>query len=183
MIFQAIEFAAKAHSGHFRKGTRIPYIIHPLGVAKILIDHGCSEEVVVAGILHDTVEDTPITPEDIRRSFGERVAQLVRDVSEPNKSDTWENRKRHTIEHLKTAPRDVLLVSLADKLDNIRAIRDDYAKLGDSLWPRFNRPKESQKWYYRSLAEVFCSCTADSLTSVAQEFESEVQKIFGKDQI
>ncbi len=77
MIFQAVEFASTAHSGHFRKGTNVPYIIHPLGVAKILIEHGCSEEIVVAGILHDTVEDTAITLEDIRRSFGERVDHLV----------------------------------------------------------------------------------------------------------
>lgn len=144
MIFPAIEFAAKAHSGQYRKGTKLPYIVHPLGVARILIEHECPDEVVVAGVLHDTVEDTAITLEDIRRSFGDRVAQIVQAASEPDKADTWENRKRHTIEYLKTAPADVLLVSIADKLDNMRAIRQDYEKLGDAFWSRFNRPKESQ---------------------------------------
>ena len=179
MIFPAIEFATKAHSGHFRKGTKIPYIVHPLGVAKILIENGCPEEVVVAGILHDTVEDTPVTIEDIRRSFGEKVASLVEGASEPDKSDTWENRKRHTIDCLKTAPLDVLLVSLADKLDNIRAIRADYEKLGDALWPRFNRAKESQVWYYTALAKVFSELKiAEPFSSITHEFKSEVEKVF-----
>ena len=179
MIFQAIEFAAKAHSGQFRKGTKIPYIVHPLGVAKILIEHDCPEEVVVAGILHDTVEDTPITIDNIRHSFGEKVASLVQCASEPDKSDTWENRKRHTIEYLKTAPKDVLLVSLADKLDNIRAIRADYERVGDSLWTRFNGPKESQTWYYRSLVDVFSERPiGEPVTSLVREFKFEVNRVF-----
>jgi (p)ppGpp synthase/HD superfamily hydrolase len=178
MIFEAIEFAVKAHSGQFRKGTKIPYIVHPLSVARILIEHDCPEEVVVAGILHDTVEDTPVTIGDIRRSFGENVASLVAGASEPGKSDTWENRKRHTIEYLKTAPLDVLFVSLADKLDNIRAIRADYEKLGDAVWSRFNRPKESQAWYYRSLADLFGARIEGPFASLVKEFRSEVNKVF-----
>lgn len=180
MVFAAIEFATKAHKGQVRKGTKIPYITHPLGVAKILIENDCPEEIVVAGILHDTVEDTPVTIEDIRQAFGEKVAQLVQAASEPDKSDTWENRKRHTIESLKTVPMDVLLVSLADKLDNIKAIREDYEKLGESLWPRFNRPKQSQEWYYKSLAEVFSGRQAsEPLASLVREFSSEVERVFG----
>jgi len=100
MIFKAIEFAAKAHAGQYRKGTRVPYLVHPLNVAKILIDSGCSDVVAVAGILHDTVEDTPITLDEIRKHFGQAVAELVAGASEPDKSDTWENRKKHTIEYL-----------------------------------------------------------------------------------
>jgi (p)ppGpp synthase/HD superfamily hydrolase len=181
MIFPAVEFATKAHAGQYRKGTKIPYIIHPLSVAKILIEHDCSEGVVIAGILHDTVEDTSITIEDIRRTFGEKVASLVEGASEPDKSDTWENRKRHTIDYLKTAPLDILLVSLADKLDNIRAIREDCEKLGESVWSRFNRPKESQAWYYRNLAEVFSGRQlANHFASLASDFQFEVNKIFAK---
>jgi (p)ppGpp synthase/HD superfamily hydrolase len=69
-IFEAIEFGARAHAGKYRKGTEVPYIVHPLGVMKILVEHGASEDLVVAGILHDTVEDTYVTLEDIRNSFG-----------------------------------------------------------------------------------------------------------------
>ncbi|HEX9444329.1 MAG TPA: HD domain-containing protein [Candidatus Binatia bacterium] len=180
MIFAAIEFAARAHSGQFRKGTNIPYIVHPLGVAKILLEYGCAEAVVAAGMLHDTVEDTPVALDDIRRSFGDEVAALVEGASEPDKSDTWENRKRHTIEYLKTAPVDVLLIALADKLDNLRSMRADYERLGDAFWSRFNRPMESQRWYYRSLAELFSGRRApEPLGALARELTAEVERLFG----
>ena len=155
MIFKAIEFAAKAHHGQYRRGTKMPYIVHPLGVARILIENGCSEEVVAAGVLHDTVEDTPVSLEDIRKTFGEKVARIVECVSEQDKSDTWENRKQRTIECVKSAPLDILLVECADKLDNIRSIGEDHRKHGDLIWRRFNRPREKQQWYYQSLAKAF----------------------------
>lgn len=182
MIFAAIEFAARAHSGQFRKGTKIPYIVHPLGVARILIEHDCPEPVVVAGVLHDTVEDAPVALADIRRAFGEEVAALVEGASEPDRSDTWENRKRHTVDYLKTAPVGVLLVSAADKLDNLRAIRADHERLGDSFWSRFNRPMESQRWYYRSLAEAFSGReAAGPLGALAGELAAEVERVFGRE--
>jgi (p)ppGpp synthase/HD superfamily hydrolase len=181
VIFEAIEFAAKAHSNQYRKGTKIPYIVHPLCVGKILLQSGCSEAIVVVGILHDTVEDTSVTLEGIQRLFGQEVAQLVDGASEPNRSDTWENRKRHTIEYLKTAPPDVVWVSLADKLDNIRSIREDYETSGDHVWERFNRPMEKQAWYYRSLAEVFSKRhLRNPFEHLVKEFTSGVNSVFGK---
>ena len=179
MIFSAIEYAARAHRNHFRKGTKIPYIIHPLSVAKILIDYECREALVVADILHDTVEDTPVTAEDIRTSFGAEVAGLVASASEPDKSDTWENRKRHTIEHLKTAPMDVLLLTCADKLDNIRSIKEDYERSGESVWKRFRRAKDSQRWYYKALADVFMSrAEGEPGASLFCQFKYEVRQVF-----
>jgi (p)ppGpp synthase/HD superfamily hydrolase len=148
-------------------------------VAKILIEYDCEEEIVIAGILHDTVEDTDVTLEEIRRSFGEEVARLVAAASEPDKSDTWENRKRHTIEYLKTAPMDVLLLSCADKLDNIRSIREDYERVGDSVWKRFRRAKDSQEWYYSSLADLFMSrAEGDPGATLFRQFFYEVQQVF-----
>ncbi len=178
-IFQAIEFATKAHTGQFRKGTKVPYIVHPLGVAKILIEAGCSEEVVVAGILHDTVEDSSTRVDDIRRDFGEEVSRLVEGASEPNKSDTWENRKQHTIDLLETVPMDALYVSLADKLDNIRDIRADYEKLGDDVFLRFNRPRGKQEWYYRALVDMFSKRIVDEpFLSLMLELRFEIVKVF-----
>ncbi|NIR48751.1 HD domain-containing protein [candidate division KSB1 bacterium] len=179
MLFKAIEFAAKAHSGQFRKATNIPYIIHPLGVAKILIECGCSEEIVVAGVLHDTVEDTPATLDQIRTEFGEQVAKLVQGASEPNKKDIWENRKRQFIESLKTASQDVLMVVIADKLDNIRSIRDDYAKMDEELWSHFSRPKVKQRWYFQSLVEVFANrLNREPGVSLLKEFQKEAEEVF-----
>ncbi len=178
-VFQAIEFATKAHTGQFRKGTKVPYIVHPLGVAKILIEAGCSEDVAVAGILHDTVEDSSTRIDDIRRDFGEEVTRLVEGASEPNKSDTWENRKQHTIDILETAPMDAVYVSLADKLANIRDIRADYEKLGDDVFLRFNRPKEKQEWYYRAMADLFSKRIVDEpFISLMLELRFEIVKVF-----
>ena len=179
MIFDAIEFAARAHRDHFRKGTRIPYIAHLISVAKILIEYDCAEEIIVAGLLHDTIEDTSVTLEDIRKSFGEKVADLVEAASEPDKSDTWENRKRHTIEYLKTAPMDVLLLSCADKLDNIRSIKEDYERFGESVWKRFRRAKDSQRWYYGALADVFTNrAEGEPGTTLFRQFNYEVKQVF-----
>ena len=179
MIFKAIEFSTKAHTGLYRKGTKIPYITHPLNVAQILIEYECPESVVTAGILHDTLEDTQATVDDIRDAFGYEVADLVNAVSEPNKSDTWENRKAHTIKHLKTASPEVLMISLADKMDNIKAIREDYEKIGNNVWDRFRRPKEKQKWYYETLADVFSMRLNDPKTaSLVNHFKNEVNLVF-----
>ncbi len=155
ILFDAIEFAIHAHRGHFRKGTKIPYILHPLNVGRMLLESGCSVAVVVAGILHDTLEDTPITFEDIRTRFGEDVAILVSMVSEPDKSDPWENRKEHILRSLESASEDVLLIALADKLDNILSIQRALERDGDEVWSRFSRPKSAQAWYYQNLEEVF----------------------------
>jgi (p)ppGpp synthase/HD superfamily hydrolase len=179
ILFDAIEFAMHAHRGHFRKGTRIPYIVHPLNVGRILLEYGCSEVVVIAGILHDTVEDTPIAIEDIRARFGVEVANLVSCVSEPNKSDTWENRKRHTLTSLESATEDVLLLSLADKLDNIRSIRRALEWEGDAVWSRFNRPMDAQTWYYRNLVDVFQQrVTEEPGLSLTKQLQVEVEQVF-----
>jgi len=155
-ISKAIAFANTAHAGHFRKGTSIPYIFHVLNVGKLLTEEmECEEDVVVAGILHDTVEDTPVTYEDIEREFGQNVLRLVKGASEQDKSDTWENRKAATIEHTADEAIDVLQVKLADKYDNITAIQRDAERMGDLIWKRFNAPKDRLHWYYKSLGEIF----------------------------
>jgi len=179
MIFDAIEYAARAHRDHFRKGTKIPYIAHLISVAKILIEYECAEAVIVAGLLHDTVEDTSITLEDIRRSFGEEVARLVEAASEPDRSETWENRKRHTIEYLKTAPMDALLLCCADKLDNIRSIKEDYERFGESVWKRFRRAKDAQEWYYSALADLFLRrAEGEPGATLFRQFYYEVRQVF-----
>ena len=179
MLFQAIDFSTKAHRGQFRKASGVPYIYHPLSVAKILIELGCSEELVVAGILHDTVEDTSVTLHDIHVQFGERVAYLVESVSEPDKSAAWEIRKQHTIAFLEDAPMDVLLIACADKLDNARSLQNDLARMGEALWQRFNRPKASQSWYYYALVDVLSRrATEEPLISLVKQLNAIVTDIF-----
>ena len=189
MIFRAIKFAAEAHEGHYRKGAKIPYITHPVNVMKTLLEAGCDVEVAIAGLLHDVVEDTPYTVEMIESKFGERVADLVCAASEPEDLrnegtavDNWQERKEHTIDSLSTQNDiDKLLVTCADKLDNIRAIKDDYERLGDKLWERFNAGKKSQQWYYESLSAVIQDRgeeLGEPLLSLAKKLDNAVQGVF-----
>ena len=189
MIFRAIQFAADAHEGHYRKGTTIPYISHLMNVMKILCENGCEEEIIVAGILHDVVEDTPTTIEMVARKFGKRMAAAVAGASEPEKTakDTqwnasWKTRKEHTIHYLATeADLDKLLVSCADKLDNARAILSDQQETGEAIWTRFNAGKAEQKWYYQSLAKVFLTrgeAYGNPLLKMAHELDRTVSHLF-----
>ena len=180
MIFKAITFAANAHSGQYRKGTQIPYIFHPLNVAQKLLLYNYPERIVIAGVLHDTIEDTPVTAEDIRREFNNVIAELVVGASEKNKKDTWKNRKTETLEKMMSAPHDLLILSCADKLDNIISINRDFRKSGNALWDRFNQPEEMQKWYYVSLARIFHKRIPEfDNFLMAEEFIAEVTGMFG----
>ncbi len=179
-VIEAIKFAAIAHRDQLRKGTSIPYIIHPLMVAEILLEFGCtSPHLLIAAILHDTVEDTAFTAADIRKRFGEKVAEIVEALSEPDKTEAWENRKANTISRIKDAPVEVLWVECADKLDNIRAIHHDYDLIGEKLWERFNRPQEQQKWYYQSLAAALSLRKEnEGIARIIEAFTKEVNEVF-----
>ncbi len=149
-IEEAIEVAAEAHQGQYRKGTDTPYITHPYAVGLILMEAGCTEAVIIAGILHDTVEDTDLTLEFIRERFGEDIANIVDGCSE-NKALRWRARKTERIEALKTASPEICTVTCADKLHNLRTIISEYDLIGDAVWDRFHGGVEDQAWYYRSI--------------------------------
>jgi (p)ppGpp synthase/HD superfamily hydrolase len=191
LIFEAIRFAAEAHSGQYRKGTNIPYISHLINVMKILCENNCKEEVIVAGILHDVVEDTPVTIDEIETAFGREVAFLVRGATETEKlskirkvpdEENWKERKQHTIHFLtEEATYEQLLVTSADKLDNLRAIRDDYGRIGETLWTRFNAGKDEQKWYYSGIAKAFeirANEIGEPLKRISNELSAIVNCIF-----
>src|SRR5476649_2884608 len=142
LIDQAIEFAAKAHRYQFRKGTDIPYISHPFGVGMILQKAKCKEELIIAGILHDTLEDTDTTEEQLRNQFGEKVLKIVKGCSEPDKGASWEERKKHTLDYLKDAPVSIRQVTCADKLHNLRSIKRDLDSMGEVIWGKFKRGQD-----------------------------------------
>lgn len=179
-LFDAITFASELHSGQFRKGVEVPFIMHPLRVAERLIRLGCSEELATAAVLHDVVEDTSATIEQIRNRFGEYVAKLVDGVSEADKSLTWEDRKQKTISYLKTATKDELIISLADKLDNLVSIKQDLEHFGDHIWERFSNNQDAQSWYYRELLEIYRSHPAIHTLSMFRQYEQLVDELFSK---
>ena len=147
---EAIEIAAEAHQGQYRKGTDTPYITHPYAVGLILMAAGCAEAVIIAGILHDTVEDTDLTLEFIQERFGDAIANIVDGCSE-NKALRWRARKTERIEALRTASPEICVVTCADKLHNLRTIISEYDLIGDEVWDRFHGGVEDQAWYYRSV--------------------------------
>lgn len=180
IVDRAIEFAAKLHRDQNRKGSSTPYITHPYAAGMILARAGYSEELIAAAILHDTTEDTNVTLEDIRTEFGGRVADIVEGCSEPDKKLSWEKRKQHTLDYLRTAPIDVRLVAGADKLHNISTIAEDYRVHGDAIWERFNRGKDQQARYYRGLVEsLFHGLDESSLPEFFHQFKKEVEGVFG----
>lgn len=178
MIDKAIQFAAKAHEGQVRKATDIPYITHPFAVGMLLQKAKCSEEVIAAGILHDTIEDTSVTYEQLVEEFGQKVANLVLAASEHDKSLPWKERKLHTIQSLRNPSMDEMKVIVTDKLHNLRSIRKDLNEIGEEVWSRFNRGKSDQHWYYSSIVEALAPRKAEF--QYIQELEKEVIAVFGE---
>lgn len=160
MYEKALKFATKAHEGQTRKGGNEPYINHPIEVSKIVQTMTEDEEVWVAALLHDTVEDTPVTIEDIEKEFGARVKKLVEADTEDKRenlppNETWKIRKQDTIDFLKDkASIEEKIIVLSDKLSNARQLHRDYEEIGDEVWQRFNqKDKAEHAWYYRSVLE------------------------------
>lgn len=176
IINQAIIFATKAHEGQFRKATTIPYITHPYAVGMLLQKVNCSDEVIAAGILHDTLEDTETTFEELVEQFGSRVAELVLAVSEEDKTLPWEERKQRTIDALPQADINIVHIITADKLHNLRSIRADLEIHGEDVWKRFNREKSAQSWYYRNILKALLPRKKDC--ALIRKLEKEVQTVF-----
>lgn len=175
----AIRFATERHAGQTRKGTNIPYILHPLEVLQILYSMRADTELLIAGVLHDTVEDTDTTLEEICERFGADVADLVASNSE-DKSKTWDERKQHTIEMLRGANHRVKQLILADKLSNLRSIAYDYRKVGDKLWERFNAPVAKQVWYYSRIDDALNSLQYTDCKDIYWEYVGLFKDLFVK---
>ena len=143
----AIIFAIEKHKGQKRKGTDYPYIVHPLEVLSILADMNMERDVLIAGVLHDVVEDTDTSPDTIRALFGDFVADLVAGHTD-DKTLPWKERKEKALAELANATFEIKCVTFADKLSNLRAIARDYKVVGDEVWGKFTAPKEEQAWYY-----------------------------------
>ncbi|MFF2445600.1 HD domain-containing protein [Neobacillus sp. NPDC058068] len=181
IIEKAIIFAAKAHKDQSRKSTDIPYVTHPFAVGMLLQKAKCSDEVIAAGILHDTIEDTSTTYEDLIEHFGARIAKLVLAASEHDKSLSWEKRKQHTIDMLKDGYLEEIQIITADKLHNLKSIHADLEVNGEKTWERFNRGKVDQHWYYTSIVKALKPRKNEF--SLIRELEKKVKEVFGSIEI
>lgn len=146
----AILFATKAHDGQRRKTDNVNMIFHPFTVGMILQRENMDEDTVIAGILHDVVEDTKYTIEDIENIFGKSVKDKISEVTE-NKALEWKERKKEAIEKVRNASFEGKMIESADKINNLESLYDLLKEKGEDIWKKFNKPYPDQKWYYTEM--------------------------------
>lgn len=173
---EAISFATRCHSGQVRKGSTVPFILHPIEVMQILSGMNADTNLLIAGLLHDVVEDTDTGIGEITENFGEDVAKLVSGHSE-DKSKTWHERKATEIAETIQADIRMQKLVLADKLANMRSIHKDFGEIGDKLWCRFNAGAEQQAWYYGQMVGALASMNEDK---AGAKYYEEFKHLYGE---
>lgn len=180
---KAMIFAINAHANTERRGKGFPYIIHCMEAVEIVATMTSDREMLAAAALHDVVEDTPTTVEDIRREFGDRVANLVEAESEKrvegsSPEDTWHARKEAAMRHLANAPLEVKIVAMGDKLSNLRGIARDFSKEGNHAWDKFHcKDPHEHAWRWRGLLKAFSGLEN---TTAYVEFSKLVNYVFSR---
>ncbi len=181
LLDKAIIFAVKAHKNVERRGKGFPYIVHPLEALEIVSTISSDQQLLSAAVLHDVVEDTDYTIDDIRKEFGDVVADLVKaesDVYLPGETSesSWHRRKQEAIDRIRSSSYEAKVVAIGDKLSNMRAIYRDYVEIGDELWTRFHEKNKSEHaWHYKGLAWALEDL---SDTFAYKEFTYLLNKVF-----
>ena len=182
---RALVFATQKHAGQHRKGTTVPYVAHLLGVASLVLEAGGDQDLAIAALLHDVVEDCGGAPmlKEIRRRFGKRVAYVVEGCTDSDLTPKppWLERKKAYIAHLRTADSDTRLVSAADKLYNVRSIVAAYREIGEKVWERFLGKRDGTLWYYRALLDEFKRKQATPLIRELERAVIELEAVVGSD--
>ena len=189
---RAVEYARTLHIER-RKGTEIPYMAHLLGVASLVmgesgrVDFPVTEDMVIAALLHDTVEDHGGAPrlKDVEFNFGANVARMVEALSDTLAEDAfqkekWEVRKKTYVDRLRDGPPDVQLISAADKLYNAQSILTDYRRIGDEIWRRFKRGRDEQLWYFHELLKVFRNSAGNEIVDELERVVGELERVSAK---
>jgi len=176
---EAFLYAAEKHATQTRKRTEVPYISHLMAVAALVLEAGGGEDEAVAALLHDVVEDCGGMPvlEEVRRRFGNRVADIVQGCTDAYTipKPEWKKRKLDYLDLLRRAGDDVRLVSAADKLHNVRTILADYRREGDAVWDRFSGRRDGTLWYYRAVLDVLREGTPNRLIDELQRVVTELE--------
>ena len=175
---RAFLFASEKHAKQARKDSTMPYVSHLMGVASLVLEAGGDEDLAIAALLHDVVEDCGGAPmlKEVRRRFGSRVAKIVDGCTDAYAypKPPWRERKEKYLARLRAATSDTRLVSAADKLSNIRSILSDYRALGESVWSRFNGGREGTLWYYRTLRDEFLK---QQMNRITRDFDLAVKEL------
>jgi len=184
-FLQAFVFAAEKHKGQTRKASTIPYVAHLMGVASLVLEAGGDEDLAIAALLHDVVEDCGGVPmlKEVRRRFGGRVAKVVDGCTDSyaEPKAPWRERKEKYIARLKEEDAGTRLVSAADKLNNVRSILSDYRAIGESIWSRFSGGRAGTLWYYRTLRDEFLRHKANRITRDLDLAVRELESLTAED--
>lgn len=182
-LAEAFAYAEKIHRGQTRRKTLAPALSHLMAVTSLVLENGGDEEEAMGALLHDGPEDCEgrETLAEIRGLFGDRVAEIVAGCTDSmeDPKPPWQERKSRYIEHLPTAGDSVLLVSLADKVHNVRSLVVEHRQVGDSLWDRFSASREQSLWYYESLLEVFRAADSSRCAVLVDEMARSLAELKG----
>ena len=177
---QAIRVAAVAHREQTRKSTAVPYIVHPFAVMSIAAKATDDEDVLIACLFHDIIEDVPemYSRDQMEEEFGSRVVEIVDGVTKDDTIKDWRGRSEAYIAHLRDASIESVMVSACDKIHNLLATLTDFETQGEKLWERFNAGKHDQLWWYESIVQVLEDRLGDSiLTSELQQLVAKLRII------
>ncbi|MBI2514637.1 bifunctional (p)ppGpp synthetase/guanosine-3',5'-bis(diphosphate) 3'-pyrophosphohydrolase [Candidatus Wolfebacteria bacterium] len=173
-IEKAIKKASFLHRNQERKRDGTPYISHLFSIAIILLDYIDDENIIVSGILHDTIEDTPYTPDNLEKDFGAKIKEIVLGVTEDKNIKAWEERKVKYRENLKSASFESLMVCVADKIHNLMSLKDAYETYGDDLWKSFECPSPEKYFEYH---EAVLKILKEKLNNpIVQKLEEQVSE-------
>ena len=182
---QALVYATELHAEQIRKGSKVPYISHLLGVASIALEYGADEDEAIAALLHDAIEDQggQTVRAEIRVRFGERVTEIVDGCTDTDTTPKppWAERKKAYIARISSTLPSVRLVSAADKLHNIRSILKDYRTQGDVVWDLFKGGKQGTLWYYRSLVATFHEADSTPIVIELDRLVTELERLVETD--
>jgi GTP pyrophosphokinase len=178
---EALVFAFNLHKDQTRKSIPVPYFAHLMGVASLVLEAGGDEDTAIAALLHDAVEDHGgiSTLDEIRRRFGDRVADIVDHCTDAytTPKPPWRGRKEQYLVKLHLAPPEARLVSVADKLYNVRTISDALRLHGEAVWSRFNGGKEGTLWYYHALLDEYRLTSPDLITEAYARAMDEMERL------
>ncbi len=194
---RAFRFAREKHRGQFRKGSRIPYLIHLIRTWGYVRQMNDCESVQMAALLHDVLEDTEATYEELEREFSPEIAGLVAGESEEKREgipagETWKIRKQETLERLKSLEKEAgraenlasMQIAFADKLANLYSMAYEYRLVGDRIWEKFNqKDKNMHRWYYGSMGEIFSRFFGEREPELWRDYRNYYEEVFGENEV
>jgi (p)ppGpp synthase/HD superfamily hydrolase len=181
---RAFRYAAEKHAGQTRKQTAVPYLSHLMAVSGLVLEAGGDEDLAIAALLHDVVEDCGgmARLREIRKQFGPRVAKIVEGCTDSfvQPKREWVERKKEYLHEVKHADAETRLVSAADKLHNVGTILKDYRQDGEAIWTRFTGKREGTLWYYRALSDEYQRRNPNRITRELALAVAELERTVGK---